>query len=453
MRKYIPFRRTKRHAPTKAAAPSSPAATWKTSIARQSQQPQWIIIGGIALASVIIIGVEAWLSANEPDPTISNLNQDNSELNLLPVDLEMMFDPGEEGEKAADHALAHYSSGSLPRLSLIDQEMLNELTGRDQPENDGPAPSANEIAVTQSSEASSDRVAPSHLGLLNRIEREQARAFGLYGFDQLRPGAIEGAVHLGKFLASHARFGEMEGEEIRLAQEAFRESNRFQRLVASLGKRVGQHWEQPRQRSVPDGAVIELSLTPYGHLIDAEIERSTGNAHYDDAVLAAAHAAAPFYELNGLEPWLRPVLMETRLTFGNPPLTPDEHRRRRDEGTLHGQQVSDDDIDSIREMLSGGRGTDYYDVIRQTVENEFLALSPASFAPKNDAVIQVEISPEHGVVMSLTTEKGSGDQRFDEAARTAIDEAAPFRGMRRLSQIESKQLKRFKLHFHESGVR
>lgn len=453
MRKYVKIRTNKRRESKETPAPKK-GASWKAALMNQAQQPQGIIIGGVLLASVMVIGAETWLSANEPEPTIASaLGQEESELNLLPLDMELMFDPGKEGEKAAEQALSHYSSGSLPRLSLIDQDMLIELTGRDNPVAEAPIQTANEIAVTLSSESSSSPSSLPHLGLLNRVDREQARALGLYGPQQLRPGAIEGAVHLGKFMAAQTTFKDMSEADIQQAQAVFRESNRFQRLVSSIGERVGQHWVQPRQRSVPDGAVIELSLTAYGELTDANIERSTGNAQYDDTVLAAAHAAAPFYELNGLEPWLRPVLMGTHLTFGNPPLTPEEHRRRRDEGTLHSQEVSEDDIDSIREMLAGNRATDHYDAIRQMVENEFLAMSPSSFSPDNDAIMHVEVSPELGVVMSITTERGSGDPRFDEAARSAIDAAAPFRGMRRISPIESQRLARFKLHFHESGVR
>lgn len=458
---------TKKLSADKAGAPqetSSQEAAKKTSIWNKKRsikalQPQTIILGSLFLAGAIVVVADFLPYTNEPAPGSTDnsgepAGEPAGEISLLPADIDMMLDPGIEGQKAAEQALSFYNSATMPRLGLVDADVIRELSGRSTADDVvTETTAANEFVVQQAASDNEQAASFERDGLLNRIEREQARAFGLYGPNELRPGAIEGAVHLAKHLSALATYAAMETDEIVQLQDIFRESSRFSRLIGAIGHRVGQNWQLPRQRLVADGAVIELELTPYGDLLEASIDRSTGNVQYDDSVIAATQAAAPFYELNSLEPWLRPVLMDTKLTFGSPPLTPEEHRRRRDAGTLHTNNVSDDELDSIREMLTADHRADYYSVIRQMVENEFLARSPGSFSPEHDAIIRVEISPELGVVMALSTEKSSGDPRFDEAAHDAIDAAAPFRGARRLSPLEQERLEYFKLHFYEKGVR
>lgn len=432
--------------------PSPPKPTFKRSML--SLNTPTIIVVGVIVAGAGVIVMENLPGASNGTQA---LPRDNGEpLTLLPSDdvLEELFSATEAGQAAAENALSFYKDRATPRLATFSKDELHALLGADDTEvvDDGPR-DIDEIEVLTDGEDGDidDSATPLTDTLSDSISA--LRQFGGYGTGNLRPAALTSSAQVANMYQRYTQYREMTAEEIQARQDAFRESSLFTTLITKIGTRVGAHWAPPRVRYIPDGAVVELNLTPDGDLIDAEIQRSTGRPLYDQSVINAARAAAPYQEIEALDPWLIPVLSNVRLTFGKPPITPEETERRRAAGTLRSDNPSEADLESIQALFDGGDQADFFGMVREQIENEWISRNPSRFSPERDAEIVVNLSVPLGVVLGMDVVRSSRDLDFDRAAINAIDASGPFRGMRNLISVEQERMSHIKLHFHEHGIR
>lgn len=418
-----------------------------------------LIVGGVAGSAMIV--TDDWRSLVPGMSPQKDQPLDSSTTAVMPSleELEDMFDPSEQGEAAARNALRLYSEGEMPSLGLFSTQRFRDVTGRSPEEvsdDTGPAP-VSEIRVDRDApEVDGVATATPQFQVSTQSRRQAIRELGGFGREEFRPAALEGALLLSDAIEAQQRFAAMSEEEIEERQQQFRESSAFMEIVRSIGQRVGRHWEPPRERLIADGAVIEVHLDRLGGITSTDIERSTGREPYDRAVLDAVMASGPFSEVTNLPPWIWPVMETVRLSFGTPPISPDEHAQRRQDGLL--REARDDrdgmSVDEVRELLGGDSNqTDYYDTIRQQVQAEFRTLANGRYTPSRDAEIRVQISLPLGVVLDSRVVRTSGDHEMDMVALQAIDASGPFRGVRHLQPTEQRRLEYFTLHFHENGVR
>jgi len=83
------------------------------------------------------------------------------------------------------------------------------------------------------------------------------------------------------------------------AKEDKKAANSYLQLIQ---KRLSQHWSRPPSARRGMETLIELRLVPTGRIVGVEILKSSGDLAFDRAVEQAAFKAAPFTELQNMEP-------------------------------------------------------------------------------------------------------------------------------------------------------
>lgn len=395
---------------------------------------------------------------------------ETEKLDLTPERVESLFGNSKESREAAEKALKAYQENDIPRMVSVDRERLLSLgqLGEHGEEELPPSSLLMEIPVTspeqdEEDEESKENGAPPDLprsyksvtydGFITQAERDQARRLGGFGPGSVRPSTLEVVANINAYAQALTRYDEMDKEEIKARQQDFRSSRQFEDMASELGKRIGQHWDAPVERIIRDGASISIKTDDAGELQRLAVDRSTGRDAYDRAAFNAVKAAAPFTEVMGLPPWLAPVLTEAVFSFGKPPITPEEQRRRMAEGTLRQESLTDSSIDDARKMLIDGGIQDFYSKTRSIVEKNFMTLDHERFTTNRDAILKVRLSRPHGVVMSVNVSESSGSEGFDEMAKSAVDSGSPFRSFRGLTKHAQELNRVFNLHFYPGGIR
>lgn len=281
--------------------------------------------------------------------------------------------------------------------------------------------------------------------------RRIARLLGGYQSRSIRPAALEGALEYAAWalIAGHGQ--DVSDIEAQRQQIAFLSSGRLAALTQRIGHRIHAGWSPPEGRLIHDGALIAVTLDEQLDITDMSIERSTGRRFYDEAAMLALRQAAPFDEARELQPWLQETVQTLLFSFGRPPLSPEEFRRRQQAGEL-GQ---------LRDALEAERldydpiETDYYDQMLHDIEREITVLNGIRWAEdvSRDATLLVTLSIPLGVVMDVNVRRSSGDIQFDRLAVQAIDNASPFRGIRALTPTQQATFEQFHVHVHPHGVR
>lgn len=283
------------------------------------------------------------------------------------------------------------------------------------------------------------------------LYRRIARLLGSHYQGSIRPAAIETAMEVAAWqLRAGIGANDLSTREMAQQQIAFLSSGRLQALADDLGHRVYTTWEPPESRFIPDGTLISVNLDGDHRIAKTAIEHSTGRTGYDESVIEALHQAAPFFELNELQPWLQEATQTLLFSFGRPPASPEQFRRRQQDSS----QITLFDDDTQR-LPSDYLSVDYFDEMLAAIERELTVLNASSWADQldADAAIEVSLSLPLGVVMDLEIDKGSGDINFDRLVMQAIDNAAPFRGIRHYPKGEQKQFQQFIIHAHPRGIR
>ncbi|KEQ16693.1 cell envelope integrity protein TolA [Endozoicomonas numazuensis] len=72
----------------------------------------------------------------------------------------------------------------------------------------------------------------------------------------------------------------------------------YQQLLGSL---IAENWNRPPSARNGMIALVQLSLSPYGDLLEVRLLEGSGNDAYDRSVIQAIQRAAPFPELKKLE--------------------------------------------------------------------------------------------------------------------------------------------------------
>ena len=84
-----------------------------------------------------------------------------------------------------------------------------------------------------------------------------------------------------------------------LAKEDKQAANSYLQLIQV---RLSQHWNRPKSARRGMQTLIELRLVPTGRIVGVEILESSGDMAFDRSVEQAAFKAAPFSELQKMEP-------------------------------------------------------------------------------------------------------------------------------------------------------
>jgi colicin import membrane protein len=90
-----------------------------------------------------------------------------------------------------------------------------------------------------------------------------------------------------------------EQQALLLAKEDKQAANSYLQLLQA---RLSQHWNRPKSARRGMETLIELRLVPTGRIVGVEILESSGDMAFDRSVEQAAFKAAPFSELQNLEP-------------------------------------------------------------------------------------------------------------------------------------------------------
>lgn len=86
-----------------------------------------------------------------------------------------------------------------------------------------------------------------------------------------------------------------------LAQQDKQSANSYLQLIQG---RLSQNWSRPPSARLGMQTLIELRLVPTGRIVGVKILQSSGDTAFDRSVEQAAFKAAPFSELQSMEPRL-----------------------------------------------------------------------------------------------------------------------------------------------------
>jgi colicin import membrane protein len=86
-----------------------------------------------------------------------------------------------------------------------------------------------------------------------------------------------------------------------LAQQDKQSANSYLQLIQG---RLSQNWSRPPSARLGMQTLIELRLVPAGRIVGVKILQSSGDIAFDRSVEQAAFKAAPFSELQSMEPRL-----------------------------------------------------------------------------------------------------------------------------------------------------
>jgi colicin import membrane protein len=84
-----------------------------------------------------------------------------------------------------------------------------------------------------------------------------------------------------------------------IAQQDKQSANSYLQLIRS---RLSQSWSRPPSARLGMQTLIELRLVPTGRIVGVKILQSSGDSAFDRSVEQAAFKAAPFSELQSMEP-------------------------------------------------------------------------------------------------------------------------------------------------------
>nr|WP_298059227.1 hypothetical protein [uncultured Halomonas sp.] len=383
---------------------------------------------------------------------------------------EQDFDRQQADRQAAENALVRLENGSPATLSYFNPETLAivknshqaSLAERQQADEEMVSAHSQEyqaaliIVPTPDDDhdallgAASEVLAPS-VSWPTRVGRD----LGGYSSDMLTPRALESAFVIGTTAEAARARAEMTEEERTTQVDAFHNSESLLQMTQQMGRQIAAHWSPVLQRFSNDGALLSVPLSPTGEVIEDGILvlHSTGRAAYDRAAIAAVAEAGSFERVASLSPWQREELSRVVVSFGKPPVSPQEYQRRKASGELAffsgGEVLSgyDEDTDAYYPDV------DYFDIIRRMVEQEVLASDMQRFDVAQDTTLKVSLSIPLGVIRAIEVDRSSENRHFDQLARDAVDAAAPFRGLRVLPLTEQRNIKSFRLHVHPHGVR
>ena len=422
-----------------------------------------LLVGGGAAA--VVLGV-SWLASSEASPSAANDDMPFSDAPPLNIDFGVIrrdSDVDHDALLAAARVNADlfYENRSAGRLSLFSPTNLAHFSDAlDSPPQDasltpdsiafGELGAAPIITVRERRE---DEAAYDPNQEMSAFYKGVARSLGTFRSGGIRPAALEAAMTLAAWqLIAGVGQDDISAEERHRQQIAFLSSGRLQDLAATIGGRVMDAWTPPTARFIPDGALVSVVLDDQMGIAGLSIERSTGLASYDHSVAEALYRAAPFSELADLQPWLRDTMETLLFTFGAPPASPEEFRRRQSAGelSLFRGQIGDLDKRSA-DFLE----FDHFQRMIDAIAQELSVLNASRWAGSlsRDVTLQVELSVPLGVVMDIDVVRGSGDIQFDRIAVSAVDNAAPFRDLRHLPTVEQSRYQKFVVHLHPNGAR
>ncbi|MGI9283160.1 MAG: TonB family protein [Endozoicomonas sp.] len=85
------------------------------------------------------------------------------------------------------------------------------------------------------------------------------------------------------------------------AEQAEKDQSEVGYYQQLLGGLIAQNWNRPPSARNGMVALVQLSLSPYGDLLEVRLLEGSGNEAYDRSVVQAIQKAAPFPELKKLE--------------------------------------------------------------------------------------------------------------------------------------------------------
>lgn len=489
---YLPYvtrlRRAQTH-PSKPARFRAPLIRPTRNIAGKTELAKAVIIGSLIAFTAISVTALGDIILKDDDREINfqnamatatdRLNEARNDPeggfslpDLTDIDTDT-FDREEADQQALEDALALHENGGPAALTFFNGDALLVLKSSQQ---DRLATAASESEEVVSAHSIEYQAALVKVPMLDEqsstLDSEVVvtdtpithpvswatrvgRDLGGYSSDMLTPRALESAFAIGSIAEAERARANMTEEERAAQIEAFHNSESLLHMTQQMGRHISTHWSPVLQRFNNDGALLSVPLSPTGAVREEGILvlHSTGRAGYDRAAIAAVVEAGPFERVASLSPWQREEMARVVVSFGKPPVSPDEYQRRKLSGDL--ALFSDDNANNSydEETDSYYPDVDYFDIIRRMVEREVIASDMQRFEVERDVSLQVQLSIPLGVIRAINIERTSGDRHFDQLARDAIDAAAPFRGLRVLPSTEQRNIKNFRLHIHPDGVR
>ncbi|WP_210433211.1 TonB C-terminal domain-containing protein [Vreelandella massiliensis] len=361
--------------------------------------------------------------------------------------------------EAQDNADRYYEQGVASELSFFSPESL-ETNKRNLSVGELTEDVSREIAfgeigsapIVYVQEEKSDE-SQSLSEQIDTLYKRVSRLLGSHQQGAIRPVAMEASMEMASWQL-RAGVGEapLSSTEMERQQIAFLSSGRLKELAITLGDRVHDVWQPPENRFVPDGALLSVVVGDDKRIESLAVEHSTGRTAYDQSVIEALHQAAPFYEINELQPWLQDTVETLLFSFGRPPASPEDFRRSQQVGEhVFPFEGTQDDNRTTVDYLNA----DYFEEMFDDIERELTVLNASRWNGQleNDAEILVEVSLPLGVVVDVQVQRGSGDLSFDRLVMQAVDNASPFRGIRHLPEFEQQNFDQFIIHAHPDGLR
>ena len=238
-------------------------------------------------------------------------------------------------------------------------------------------------------------------------------------------------------------------------RQAVMSSPIYRETVTAIGSRVSSLWQAPAGDLSQEASIVEVSISLTGELEEVSITRSSGMAAYDQSVLRAARAAAPFQEIRRLDPLERFVMATFYLSFGNPDALPprETHSPDANKSAFGADNQASSTPPSPSTNSTGGALTASNAYINDVIDRiGKVWQQPVVETLTNAATLMVKLAVPMGSVISAEVIRPSGNQEFDASATEAVIEAAPYRGLQNLSIDDQQAVSQFLLHFDIGGI-
>ncbi|MGP9797044.1 TonB C-terminal domain-containing protein [Halomonas sp. 86] len=220
-------------------------------------------------------------------------------------------------------------------------------------------------------------------------------------------------------------------------------SKDFNAVIQSIGRRVGEAWHYEGDDYAEQGAILRIELLDNGDIKQSRIDRSSGNELFNQSVLQAASASAPFLEVMDLSTSAQVLLNPFSLTFGNM-----EAIENYEATWEPAQPIDAPDTDTdIQTSNTAAAGT------LSGIKRQMRQHWPEDLGTglEHDITLQITLAVPMGNVADIVFLRPSNDVDLNDRIYRHIRDMPPFSGISELPLRDQDEVRQFNLYITPDG--
>lgn len=216
-------------------------------------------------------------------------------------------------------------------------------------------------------------------------------------------------------------------------------SEAFNDVIQSIGRRVGEAWHYEGEDYAEQGAILRIELLDNGDIKQSRVDRSSGNELFNQSVLQASNASAPFLEVMDLSTSAQVLLNPFSLTFGS------MEAIETYEATWEPAQSIDSPDRQADNTVAAGTVSGIKRQMRQHWPEDF------ETGQEHDISLQVTLAVPMGNVADIAFLRPSNDVDLNDRIYRLIRDMPPFSGISELPLRDQDEVRQFNLHITPDG--